>query len=272
MQRTAAVVILVLLLAGAGCTGIAGQDANGDGGTVGAPSVVDRSEGESAAPGATPGATRLIRDADIRVEVDALDPALERVRELAAGQNGTVVGVEYRAEGGERRTASVTVRVPEDRFDGALAALRTVGTVRSESVRTQDVTEEYVDLEARRGSLARQLEQYRRIMANTSGVDQVLAVQEEIERVQLELDRTEGRLRYLDSRTDYSRIVLRLEEPASIAGGALPSIAEVLGAGVQGFFAVLAGIVVVAITVLPLVLLGAAAWYLYRRYRGSRQD
>lgn len=276
MQRIAAVLALVLLLAAAGCTGITGQeDAKYTDGTVGAPSAVDRDaqsgEGPGSAPTLAPTDTRLIRNADLRVEVPALEPALDRVREAAAAHNGTLAGLELRASSGEQRTATATVRVPEDRFDEALAALRTIGTVRSESVQAQDVTEEYVDLSAKRDSLSRQLEQYHRIMANTTGVDQVLKVQEEVERVQLELDRTEGRLRYLESRTDFSRITLRLEEPAPITGGVLPSIVEVLGAGVQGFFAVLAGIVILAITVVPLVLVGGAAWYLYRRYRRSKE-
>jgi hypothetical protein len=276
MQRIAAVLALVLLLAAAGCTGIAQQDAKyTDGGTISAPSDLrGNGAGEAVATpvAATSASTdqRLIRNADLRVEVPSLEPALDRVRAVAADQNGTVAGLELRAESGSPRTATVTVRVPEDRFDATLAALRAVGTVRSESVQAQDVTEEYVDLAAKRASLARQLDQYHRIMENTTGVDQVLKVQEEVERVQLELDRTEGRLRYLESRTAFSRVTLRLEEPAPLAGGALPSIAEVLGEGVQGFFAVLAGLVVVAITVLPLVLIGGAGFYLYRRYRRSK--
>lgn len=277
MQRIAAVLVLVLLLAAAGCTGIAQQDAKyTNGGPISAPPAVDRSAGTGeavatgSAPIAAPTDPKLIRNADLRVEVPSLEPALDRVRAVAAEQNGTVAGLELRAESGDRRTATVTVRVPEDRFDAALSSLRSVGTVRSESVQAQDVTEEYVDLTAKRDSLSRQLGQYQRIMANTTGVDQVLKVQEEVERVQLELDRTEGRLRYLESRTSFSRITLRLEEPAPLAGGALPSIVEVLGAGVQGFFTVLAGLVVLLITLLPLVLLGGAAWLLYRRYKRSK--
>ena len=271
MQRIAAVLVLALLMAAAGCTGIAGQDTKyTDGGPVSAPPDL-RGDGAGEAVATVDAADpKLVRNADLRVEVPSLEPALDRVREVAGDQNGTVAGLELRAESGDRRTATVTVRGPEDRFDTALAALRTVGTVRSESVQAQDVTEEYVDLTARRDALARQLGQYQRIMANTTGVDQVLKVQEEVERVQAELDRTAGRLRYLESRTAFSRITLRLEEPAPLAGGTLPSIVEVLGAGVQGFFAVLAGLVVLAITLLPLVLVGGAAWYLYRRYRRSK--
>ena len=276
MQRIAAVLALVLLLAAAGCTGLAQQDAKStDGGSISAPpDLRQNGAGEAVATPVAPTSAatdpRLIRNADLRVEVPSLEPALDRVREVAADQNGTVAGLELRAESGARRTATVTVRVPEDRFDATLAALRTVGTVRSESVQAQDVTEEYVDLSAKRASLARQLDQYHRIMENTTGVDQVLKVQEEVERVQLELDRTDGRLRYLESRTDFSRVTLRLEEPAPLAGGALPSIVEVLGAGVQGFFGVLAWLVILVISVLPLVLVGGGAWYLYRRYRRSR--
>ncbi|MEN6340929.1 MAG: DUF4349 domain-containing protein [Methanospirillum sp.] len=277
MQRIAAVLALVLLLAAAGCTSTAPQDLKySNSGTVGGPIPADRSvaSGEAVAPGtaltAAPADPKLIRNADLRVEVPSLEPAIDRVREVAADQNGTVAGLELRAESGDRRTATVTVRVPEDRFDATLGALRAVGTVRSESVQAQDVTEEYVDLAAKQDSLSRQLDQYHRIMANTTGVDQVLKVQEEIERVQLELDRTAGRLRYLESRTSYSRVTLRLEEPAPLVGGTLPSITGVIGAGVQGFFAVLSGLVILVITVLPLALVGGAAWFLYRRYRRSR--
>jgi hypothetical protein len=144
MQRIAAVLVLVLLLAAAGCTGIAQQDAKyTNGGTVGAPSAVDRSQGsgESVATGVAPTSAatdpRLIRNADLRVEVPSLEPALDLIREVAADQNGTVSGLELRAEDGSQRTATVTVRVPEDRFDTALAALRAVGTVRSESVQAR---------------------------------------------------------------------------------------------------------------------------------------
>ena len=272
MQRIAAVLVLALFLAAAGCTSPITQDQKyANGGTVGAPSEPDRSAGAGEAVATVDAADpKLVRNADLRVEVPSLEPALDRVRAVAADQNGTVAGLELRAESGDRRTATVTVRVPEDRFDATLAALRTIGTVRSESVQAQDVTEEYVDLTARRDALARQLGQYQRIMENTTGVADVLKVQEEIERVQVELDRIAGRLRYLESRTAFSRITLRLEEPAPLAGGALPSIVEVLGAGIQGFFAVLAGLVVLAITLLPLVLVGVAAWYLYRRYRRSK--
>ncbi len=277
MKRIAIVLALVLLLAAAGCTSPVAQDTKySNSGTVGGALPADRSaaSGEAAAPGtastAAPTDPKLIRNADLRVEVPSLEPAIDRIRTIAADQNGTMAGLELRAESGSQRTATVTVRVPENRFDATLAAVRAVGTVRSESVQSQDVTEEYVDLTAKRSSLARQLDQYRRIMENTTGVDQVLKVQEEVERVQLELDRTDGRLRYLESRTDFSRVTLRLEEPAPLDGGALPSIAEVLGAGVQGFFAVLAGIVIVVIALLPLVLIGGAVWYLFRRYRRSR--
>lgn len=281
MKRIAIVLALVLLLAAAGCTSpgtspVAQDTKYSNSGTVGGALPADRSagSGEAVAPGTAstvaPTDPKLIRNADLRVEVPSLEPALDRVRSIAADQNGTVAGLEVRAESGSQRTATVTVRVPEDRFDATLAALRAVGTVRSESVQAQDVTEEYVDLGAKRDSLSRQLEQYHRIMANTTGVDQVLKVQEEVERVQLELDRTEGRLRYLESRTSFSRVTLRLEEPAPLAGGALPSIVEVLGTGIQGFFAVLAGLVILVITLLPLALIGGAAWLLYRRYRRSK--
>jgi len=274
MKRVAVLLVLILLLIGAGCTSLQPQS------TVPAPSEPGRdiasSSGSNEVPkgASTPSSAGglsteplLIKNADLRLEVSTLEPALEQVREVASEHNGTLSDLDLRSEAGARRTATATVRVPSAQFDATLVALRQVGQVRSESVRSEDVTEEFVDLRAKKAALSEQLVQYRRILANTTTVEDVIAVQKEIERVQVELDRTEGRLRYLESRTAYSRITLRLEEPAPIAGGALPSIVEVLGAGVQGFFAVLAGIVVFVLSVLPLVILGLIGWLVYRRFR-----
>ncbi len=277
MKRLVVTLVLALLLLAAGCTNLQPQETS-------SPSVAPaRDAGSSlgygeaskalatlSPSGGYPTDPVVIKNADLRVEVPALEPALDRVRGIAGEQNGTLAELELRSESGDRRTATATVRVPAGRFETALEALHGVGEVRSESVKSEDVTEEFVDLTAKQAALADQLQQYRRIMANTSRVEDVLVVQKEIERVQVELDRTEGRLRYLESRTSYSRITLRLEEPAPLAGGALPSIVEVLGAGVQGFFTVLAGLVVVVLSLLPLVLLGGLAWWLYRRYRRGR--
>jgi uncharacterized protein YceK len=271
--------VLALLLVASGCTSISTPEGatpiSESSRSVGSGTAYDKSPENapmSAATGGTVSTTdpMLIKNANLRVEVPSIDSAVDRVRAIAAEQNGTLADLERRTDSSDRRTATATVRVAVDRFDAALVALRGIGKVTSETVKAEDVTEEYVDLAAKRASLARQLEQYQRIMTNTTRIEEVLKVQEEIERVQVELDRTDGRLRYLESRTAYSRITLSLAEPAPIAGGALPSIAEVLGAGVQGFVAVVTGLVILAITALPLVLLALVGWFLYRRYRRSK--
>lgn len=278
MKRLAVALVLALLVIGAGCTGMQSQEssspsagpARDTGGASAGYGDAAKAPGEAITAAGIPADPMLIKNAELRIEVSALDPALERVRDIAGDQNGTLLDLEVRSESGERRSATATVRVPAERFETALGALRGVGDLRTESVKAEDVTEEFVDLRAKQAALAEQLGQYRRIMANTSSVDDVIAVQKEIERVQVQLDRDEGRLRYLESRTSYSRIVLRLEEPAPLAGGTIPSIVEVLGAGVQGFFTVLAGLVVVVLSLAPLAALGGLAWWVYRRYRSGR--
>ena len=281
MKRIAIVLALVLLLAAAGCTSpgtspVAQDTKYSNSGTVGGALPADRSagSGEAVAPGTAstvaPIDPKLIRNADLRVEVPSLEPALDRVRSIAADQNGTVAGLEVRAESGSQRTATVTVRVPEDRFDATLAALRAVGTVRSESVQAQDVTEEYVDLGAKRDSLSRQLEQcppdhgqHDRGRPGPEGPGGGRAGP-----ARTRPDRGPAPYSRAGPRSRGSRSVS--EEPAPLAGGALPSIVEVLGTGIQGFFAVLAGLVILVITLLPLALIGGAAWLLYRRYRRSK--
>ncbi|HIH27251.1 MAG TPA: DUF4349 domain-containing protein, partial [Methanoregulaceae archaeon] len=134
----------------------------------------------------------------------------------------------------------------------------------SESLSADDVTEEYVDLQARRTALASQLVQYNRIMERAENVSEILEVQVQIERVQVELDRIDGRLKYLDNRVDYATITVALQEPEPVGGGEGFSFVSVINESIAGFLAVTAGLIIILISIIPLIILGAVAYVLYR--------
>jgi hypothetical protein len=111
---------------------------------------------------------------------------------------------------------TLTLRVRADRFTAALEALRALGTGDgTETVSTEDVSEEFIDLDARLKN-QRDLEaQFGEILKRATKVDEALAVQRELATVRTEIDRMEGRRRFLEHETELSTITLVLvpEQP-----------------------------------------------------------
>jgi hypothetical protein len=111
----------------------------------------------------------------------------------------------------------VTVRVISSKFDAAFDDLKEVAlVVRSENVNTQDVTEEFVDLEARLQNKYRQEERLLDLFDKADKVEDLIKVESELARVRSDIERWEGRKRYLSSQTDYAQIVVMVEEDEKI--------------------------------------------------------
>jgi hypothetical protein len=214
-----------------------------------------------AATGATPGL--LIRHGHMTVRVEAVEPAVEQLGAIAAEMGGFLGDVSVNTGDDVRRHATVQLRVPSDRLDEAIAAVRRVGTVEAVNVSAEDVTDQHADLQARLAN-ARRLEQ--RILtvleARTGNLQQILAAERELARVRTEIERYETRLRQLDDRIQLSTLTVRMREPRAIVGGAAgPSvIGEAFRRAGSNFVWTVAGIIVVAGALAPiLILLGLAA-------------
>ncbi len=171
---------------------------------------------------------------------------------------------------GDRLSASLVMRVPASAFDQAISSIISLGTLKSQSIDTKDVTEEYVDLQARRTALAHQLAQYQRIMEKAENVSEILEVQGQIERIQVEIDRIDGRLKYLDSRIDYATISVSFREPEPVGPSGGPSVTSVINEGIAGFLGVTAALVIILISVIPLVILALVAYAVYRWWKGKK--
>ena len=110
----------------------------------------------------------------------------------------------------------LTMRIPEDRFDDALNRVDGLGERLSLNVSSQDVTEEYVDLEGRLRYWRSQEEFYQRLMNEATEIDDLVTIQTRMQDVLLNIEQIEGRLRYLDSRTSFSTLTVGLTEVPGI--------------------------------------------------------
>nr|MCU0624659.1 DUF4349 domain-containing protein [Gemmatimonadaceae bacterium] len=120
---------------------------------------------------------------------------------------------------GAVRRAVVELRIPAPRYDEALAGLRPLGTVESVQTTVEDVGEEYVDLDARAANARRLEARLVQLLATRTGtLEDVLAVERELARVREEIERHDGRMRFLRSRAAVSVLSLTLHEPVPLVG------------------------------------------------------
>lgn len=214
--------------------------------------------------------TMLIRTGQASVEVDSLEAAMAAVRALVAREGGVVANTSLAAGRDQVRSATLQLRVPAARFDALVGGLSPLGRLETVHVQAQDVGEEFTDVSARMAN-ARRLEA--RLLAllerGAPRLQDVLAVERELARVREEIERTEGRLRYLRARTATSTLDVTVHEPPPLIGPS-PStnpLAEALRQAWRNFVALLAATIAAMGVLVPVAVLGAAAWWGARRWR-----
>lgn len=163
---------------------------------------------------------KIIRTAQITIETGSVEETCNRIEMLAASFGGYVQqsSIHRNADGPdskEQLSGSVQIAVPSEMFDQILTQLTDLGRVLHKNVSGQDVTEEYVDLEARLKNWRSQEDQLNLIMTKARNVEEILAVQNELGRVREEIERLTGRLQYLQRRTDFADIYFTVVAPGS---------------------------------------------------------
>jgi hypothetical protein len=154
----------------------------------------------------------IIRNGELDLTVMNLGDSLAAARQVAADAGGLVFSSST-AGASSAPSASLTLQVPSDRFDSVLTALRSLAGVTEvgrENVTSQDVTDEYVDLQARERNLQATEQQYLTLLSKATTINDTLAVEQQLSRVQGDLEQVQGRIKFFEQRTSYSRIMLTM--------------------------------------------------------------
>jgi len=214
--------------------------------------------------------TKIIKTATLNLEVKDIPGSIELLKTIATDKGGYLSSTNMQKGYDGRLTASVIIRVPAAQFDTTLAGAKALGTVKSVSTQGQDVTEQYVDLSAQKTSYQNQLNQYNEILKKCVNVEDIIKVQQQIDRVQTELNRLDGRLNYLDNRIDLSTITVNMQEPEPVGGDTGHNFVTTINEGIAGFFGMIDVIIILFITLLPLIIIGGAAYGIYRWRKGKK--
>jgi hypothetical protein len=216
---------------------------------------------------------KIIRNADLTLEVGAPAEVQRKITSIAESLGGFVVTSESKlqqtGDSKQELIVNLVIRVPATQFGSALDQIRNTGSrVLQEKMTGQDVTEEFIDLEARIKTQKALELQFLEIMKQASKVPDALEVQRQIAEVRTEIEKLEGRKRFLENRASLSTITVNLQSPTAIAvntSGFGRNIREAVADSVDLAFAIVLFLIRLVIVMIPiLILVILPGWFIAR--------
>ena len=155
---------------------------------------------------------RTISRASVSVEVEEVQRAVERVNAIADAYGGFVEQLSSSGSGPAMR-ADLTVRVLQENFTSAVLEIQNLGEVQHLDLGQEDVTEQFIDLEARLKSAQREEESLLALLDQASSIEHVLTIERELSRVRSQIERLQGQLNHLQQRADLATVHVSLFPP-----------------------------------------------------------
>jgi Domain of unknown function (DUF4349) len=217
-----------------------------------------------------PGSRLIVRTGQASIEVDSLETSMALLRQIVQRAGGFVADASIQSGRNQIRSATLQLKVPASRFDDLTEGLRPLGRLQFVNVGAEDVSEEFVDLTARVANARRMEERLVEILRTRTGkLQDVLSVEREIARVREEIERMEGRVRFLKASAQLSTLSVNLYEPAPLVAThpGRNVIGEAFKTAWRNFVGVLAGMIASLGFVVPIVVLGWGAVIVAKRYR-----
>jgi hypothetical protein len=308
IRRTAPLVLLAAVVVLTGCAGGGDESSPGFSQPHGAaPAAADRASSERApafdAKAAQPAAApaKLIRTAEVTVEVDNLLTSAARVRAVAGPLGGSVgsettnLGGEHAdplsapAGGSEDGTAErppsrsvvpgeavIVLRIPEPSLDQAVSRAEAVGKPLARTATSQDVTGDLADLESRISSQKASLARVRVLMDRATSLTDVVTLESELSRRESDLEALQARRAVLADQAELSTLTVVLRTPSAptaepVDGGFLGGLRRGLDALGDSTVVVLMVLGALLPWVVVLLLIGAPIWWLRRRFLARRR-
>ncbi|HLQ62818.1 MAG TPA: DUF4349 domain-containing protein [Candidatus Acidoferrales bacterium] len=224
-----------------------------------------------------PEGPRVIRTAQMTVELKRgdFDSALSQLRALVRLQGGYVSGTSAQADSDRIRTGTVTFQVPVGRFDDTIDQVAKLGRLRALDISAQDVSTQYVDLQARLSNAEAQRDAYLALLRQARSIADMIAIQQQLGQVTSQIEQLKGQLNYLEHATTYATISATLREnvpPAQPQPADEWGFKTALSEALHGFVNTINWMVVALGATGPFLLLlvaGGLAWWWRRRGRLS---
>lgn len=223
---------------------------------------------------------KIIRNAELNLESDSPEESQKKITSLAETKGGFVVESQQSSSDVRSTTRDVvtmTVRIPSEKFAEAIDEIRKAASrVVVETVKGQDVTEEFIDIEADLKAKKALEMQFMEIMKRANTVEEALDVQRQLAGVRGEIEKIEGRKRFLENQASLSTIKIRIQTPAAIASSSAGfgyRLTDSFGSGMDIALNFILGLITFVVAVVPFALFIGLPVFLVGRhfYRKQKQ-
>ncbi len=210
---------------------------------------------------------KLIREGDLSFETDDLAGTQRDLDTLINEYKGYVTADQsFHTSGRESR--SLVVRVPAGNFDALVAAIGQMAPrMDQRDIRTRDVTEEFVDVEARLRTKKELENRYLKLLDRAANVEEILAIEQQIGTLRADIEATEGRLRYLSNQSDLSTLNIHYYKPIPMSHAFGRRFQDGFGNGWENFV----DFVIWIVNGWPFFIVLAAALFAWKRWRTTRR-
>ncbi len=179
---------------------------------------------EAQAPGAPPPGQpkvepverRIVYTGQLDLVVKNLDAAEKQVDELLSSAGGRLVNSESRGDAGSKRTATFKLEVPSAKFRTFMGGLRPLGVPERDKVDSDDLTDEYVDIQTRVKHLKAEEDNLLKLLTERArSVEESLAIRRQMMPIREQIEKAEGRQKYIDAKAAFSTVTLKMREEAN---------------------------------------------------------
>jgi Domain of unknown function (DUF4349) len=219
---------------------------------------------------------QLIKTANLRLHVRSIDQTVTEIRRVLKQEQGEIYDFkDMRGSEEDKRIVSLLIKVPQQNLDRTIEAVRKFGNVINIQIKSEDVTTQIVDTEARLKNLRQQEAMTQKIMERSGSIKDVLAVSKELAQVREQIERLDAQVKQLRGQVAFSTITLNLEA----AVGGQSGQEDALGLQVQDTWnrstqmagGLLRGTFLLGVGLIPftpfLLVLGGGAYLVRRRIR-----
>jgi len=153
---------------------------------------------------------KIVQTASVNLQVKDVGGVFQEIGQIATAAGGFVAGSNFALQG-EQQIATVTIRVPANRYQDVLGQVRALGVkVEAEASNASDVTQEYSDMAARQRTLEATQAQLLQFLGQTKNISETLQVQDRLNSVQTQIEQARGRIQLLDKLSDYATLTVHL--------------------------------------------------------------
>src|SRR5271157_415384 len=178
---------------------------------------------ENAMAGTVPSGPMIARRASVSLVTKEFDLSRAQLDAIRHRRGGYAAGLQVEAPAGAGRTLTASLRIPADQLDSTLAEVKKLGRVEHESQNGAEVTEQYVDLNARLSNSRNTEQRLVEVLNQRTGkMADILAVENEIARVRGEIEQMEAEQKSLEHRIAYAELQVELKEEYKAALNVAP--------------------------------------------------